>query len=134
MLTAHLSSYGDGCPGANGTPGLSLAGSAQIGQTMSIDIVNGVPFGVSLVIFGSTNSAPFPLELSFLGMPSCYLYTDIAVTNVLFHNAVGAGSFLLPAAASLFGAPIYTQFGCLDPAANPFGFTTSNYGRFLVGL
>jgi hypothetical protein len=134
MLTAHLSSYGDGCLGANGTPQLSLTGSAQIGQTISIDLVNGVPFGVSLLILGSTNRAPFPLEMSFLGMPSCYLYTDIAVTDVLFHNAAGAGSFLLPAPASLFGAPIYTQFGCLDPAANPFGFTTSNYGRFLVGL
>jgi len=134
MLTAHTSSHGDGCPGSNGTPRLSFSGSSQLGQTLSIDLVNGVPFGVSLVIFGTTNSLPFPLELSFLGMPSCFLYTDMIVTDVAFHGPTGAGSFVLPVPGSLFGAPVYTQFGCLDPAANPFGFTTSNYGRIFVGF
>jgi len=134
MLTAHTSSHGDGCPGSNGTPQLSFSGSSQLGQTLSIDLANGVPFGVSLVIFGTTNSFPFPLELGFLGMPGCYLYMDMVLTNAVFHSPGGTGSFVLPVPASLFGAPIYTQFACLDPAANPFGFATSNYGRFLVGF
>ncbi|HZN40808.1 MAG TPA: hypothetical protein VFD82_18530 [Planctomycetota bacterium] len=134
MLTAHTSSHGDGCAGSNGTPRLSFTGSAQVGQTLSIDLVNGVPSGVSLLIVGTTNSFPFPLELSFLGMPSCYLYTDMALTSIVFNDAVGSGSFVLPIPASAFGLLFYSQFACLDPPANPFGFTSSTYGRVLCGL
>jgi hypothetical protein len=134
MLTAHTSSHGDGCAGTNGTPLLSFTGSSQIGQTLSINLNNGVPGGVSLFIIGTTNAFPFPLELGFLGMPSCYLYTDLMVTDVVFHDLAGAGSFVLPIPPS---TPVwftfYTQFACLDPLANPFGFTSSNYGRILIG-
>ncbi|HEX6813879.1 MAG TPA: hypothetical protein VF384_19815 [Planctomycetota bacterium] len=134
MVTAHTSSHGDGCAGSNGTPRLGFVGSPQLGQTLSIDLVNGVQGGVSLFFAGSTNAAPFPVELGFLGMPSCYVYTDLLVTNVVVHDGAGAGSFLLPIPVS---APpaflLYGQFACLDLAANPFGFTTSNYGRILVG-
>jgi hypothetical protein len=134
MLTAHTSSHGDGCPGSNGTPLLSFTGSSQIGQTLSINLNNGVPGSVSLFIVGTTNAFPFPLELGFLGMPSCYLYTDLLLTDVVVHGPVGNGSFVLaipPSTAPWF--TFYSQFACLDLPANPFGFTASNYGRVLIG-
>ena len=134
MLTAHTSSYGDGCPGSAGTPRLSFTGSSQVGNTLSIDLASAVPFGVSLLVIGGINSFPFPLELSFLGMPSCYLYTDMGVTTAVFHDAAGSASFVLPIPLSAYGFLFYSQYACLDPAANPFGFTTSNYGRVLCGL
>jgi hypothetical protein len=134
MVTAHTSSHGDGCPGTNGTPVLSFTGSSQIGQTLSINLNNGLPSAVSILIVGTTNAFPFPLDLSFLSMPSCYLYTDLLVTDVMFHDPVGSGSYILPIPATApAGFLCYSQFACLDAAANPFGFTTSNYGRIFVG-
>ncbi|HEU4418169.1 MAG TPA: hypothetical protein VFT55_04480 [Planctomycetota bacterium] len=134
MLTAHTSSHGDGCPGSNGTPRLSFSGSAQVGQTLSIDLANGVPSGVSLLIVGFTNMFPFPLDLTFLGMPSCNLYTDMALTSIVLQDGAGSGSFALPIPPTVTGLLFYSQFACLDPPANPFGFTSSNYGRVLCGM
>jgi len=134
MSTAHTSSHGDGCPGSNGTPQLSFTGSSRVGQTLSIGLANGVPFGVSMLIIGGTNAFPFPLDLSFLGMPSCHLYTDMGLTSAVFHDAAGSGSFVWPIPASAFRFLFYSQFACLDPTVNPFGFTTSNYGRVFCGL
>jgi len=134
MMTAHTSSHGDGCSGSNGTPALSFVGSSQIGQTLSINLNNGVPNSFSLFLAGTTNAFPFPLELGFLGMPSCYAYTDLLVSSVIANDAVGAGSFTLAIPPTAFpGFLFYSQFACLDPAANAFGFTTSNYGRVFVG-
>ncbi|HEX6813880.1 MAG TPA: hypothetical protein VF384_19820 [Planctomycetota bacterium] len=134
MQTAHTSSHGDGCPGSNGTPVLAFAGSSQIGQTLSIILHNGGQNGVSLFFAGTTNAAPFPVELDFLGMPSCFAYTDLLVTSAIGHSPGGSGSLLLPIPASAPpGFRFYGQFACLDLGVNPFGFTTSNYGRILVG-
>ncbi len=134
MLTAHTSSHGDACPGSNGTPALAFSGSAQIGNLLYFDLTNGVPNGVALFIAGFTNSGPFPLELGFLGAPNCYAYTDLSVTAGVFLDPVGAGTFLLPIPAAAIGVLLYGQYAVLDPLANPFGFTTSNYGRVLTGI
>ncbi len=133
MLTAHTSSHGDGCVGSNGTPRLSFTGSAQINNTLSFDLTNGVQNGIALFFAGTTNAGPFPLELSFVGMPSCYAYTDLAATSALILDPTGAGSFPFPIPPTAIGALFYGQYAVLDPAANVFGFTTSNYGRVLTG-
>ena len=66
-------------------------------------------------------------------MPGCYEYTDLTVTSPLFLDPVGAGSFVLPIPPSAIGFLFYGQFAVLDPAANAFGFTNSNYGRVHTG-
>ena len=133
MLMGKVSSHGDGCPGSNGTPTLNLSGSPVVGNTLSFDLTNGVPSGVALFFAGFSNSTPFPLELSFLGMPSCYAYTDLTVSVPLFLDPAGAGSIPLPIPPSAVGLLFYAQFAVLDPPANSFGFTTSNYGRVHTG-
>ncbi|HEX6813878.1 MAG TPA: hypothetical protein VF384_19810 [Planctomycetota bacterium] len=134
MATAHTSSHGDGCPGSNGTPLLGFAGSPQLGQTLSVVLHNGGQFGVSLFFAGTTNGSPFPAELGFLGMPSCYAYTDLMVSSAIGHTPGGSGSLHVPIPSSAPpGFLFYGQFACLDLGVNPFGFTTSNYGRVLVG-
>jgi hypothetical protein len=133
MLMARASSYGVGCAGSNGTPRLGFSGSAQAGNTLSVDLQNGVPSGLAVLIASTTNAAPFPLDLGFLGMPGCRLYTDLTFLDVVLLDGAGAGSFPFPVPPGVFGFLFYTQFACLDPAANAFGFTTSNYGRVLTG-
>ena len=119
--------------GSNGTPTLGFSGSAQVGNTLSFDLSNGVPSGVALFFAGFGNATPFPLDLTFLGMPSCYAYTDLTVTLPLFLGPTGTGSVAIPIPASAVGLLFYGQFAVLDPPANAFGFTTSNYGRVHTG-
>ena len=134
MLTARTSSYGAGCPGTNGTPLLSFSGSAVVGSTVSVDLINGVPGGIALLLAGTTNASPYPLDLSFLNAPGCFLYTDLVFTDIALLDAMGVGSYAIPAPTSAAGFLFYTQYACLDPNANGFGFTTSNYGRVLMGF
>jgi hypothetical protein len=135
MLTARTSTYGKGCVGSNGTPKLDFSGSAQVGGVLSIDLQNGVPNGIAMVVLGLTNAAPLPLELGFLDMPGCYLFIDLPVTDAILLDGIGAGSYPISLAPSAmwFGFLFYAQFACLDPAANLFGFTSSSYGRVVVG-
>ncbi len=133
MLTAHTSSHGDGCLGSNGIPRLAFSGSAVVGNTLSFDLTLGVPGGVALFIAGFTNGSPFPLDLGFLGAPGCFAYTDLSVASGVFLDPVGSGNFALPIPLSAVGFLFYGQFAVLDPPANAFGFTTSNYGRVLTG-
>jgi hypothetical protein len=135
MLTARTSTYGRGCAGSNGTPKLAFSGSAQVGSTLSIQVQNGVPGSVAMILFGQTNAPPFPFDLGFLGMPGCQLFHELGVTDGLALDGAGAGSYPLPlpASAGWFGLLFYVQFACFDPAANPFGFTSSTYGRVMVG-
>ncbi len=133
MLTGKTSSHGVGCLGSNGTPTLGFTGSPVVGNTLTIDLTNGVPGGAALFIAGFTNGFPFPLELGFLGAPTCFAYTDLSVTAGLFLDPLGAGSFVLPIPVAAVGFLFYGQYAVLDPLANPFGFTTSNYGRVHAG-
>ena len=133
MLTGKVSLHGDGCVGSNGTPALNFSGSPVVGNTLSFDLTNGVPNGIALFFAGFSNAFPFPFDLTILGMPGCYAYTDLTVTSALFLDPLGAGSFPLPIPASAVGLLFYGQYAVLDPAANAFGFTTSNYGRVHTG-
>ena len=133
MLTGKTSSHGVGCLGSNGVPALTFSGSAVAGNTLSFDLTNGVPSGIAVFCAGFDNARPFPLELSFRGAPGCYAYTDLSVTVALFLDAAGAGSSALPIPTGSVGFLFYGQFAVLDLAANPFGFTTSNYGRVHTG-
>ena len=134
MLTGKLSSHGVGCLGSNGIPTLTLSGSAVVGNTMSFNLANGLPSGIALFIAGFTNATPFPLELSFLGAPNCYLFTDLSITSAMFLDPAGGGSVAVPIPPALIGFLFYGQFASFDPAANPFGFTTSGYGRVHTGI
>jgi hypothetical protein len=133
MLTGKLSSHGDGCPGSNGTPLLTMQGTGQVSTTVSFDLTNGVQGGIALFIAGTTNGGPFPFDLSVLGAPGCFAYTDLGITNVVLLDGVGAGSVVLPIPAGAAGVLLYAQYAVLDVPANAFGFTSSNYGRLHAG-
>ena len=73
-------------------------------------------------------------ELSFLGAPNCYLFTDLSVTAAVLLDPAGAASFPVPVPPALVGFLFYGQYAVLDPPANPFGFTASNAARIKIGL
>lgn len=133
MLTARASTYGAGCAGVNGTPELSFSGSPQVSSVLNIDLNNGESNGFAFCIAGLASQAPYPLDLSVINMPGCYLYTDLVFTNLIALDATGAGSQPLGMPAIASGFQFYTQYACLDVSANVLGITSSNYGRVLVG-
>lgn len=133
MLMARTSSHGDGCPGSNGTPTVTPNGAAQPGNTIGFDLTNGVPGGIALFIAGTTNSAPFPIDLGIIGAPGCFTYTDLALTDVTLLDPIGAGTYGIPVPIGLIGFRFFAQYAVLDPPANAFGFTTSNYINVHVG-
>jgi hypothetical protein len=129
--------YGLGC----GTPALVFAPTANpiIGNSVSALIANHpTPFaGVSL---GASNSAvstiPLPLELSGIGMPSCYLLQSNEVSGLpvtpltastLHFNAT------IPYTGTLVGQHYYLQAYCFAPGANAVQFVTSNGIDWLIG-
>jgi hypothetical protein len=132
MLMARVSSHGSGCAGSNGTPTLTTVGTGQPSTAIAFNLSNGLPGGIAMSIIGTTLFEP-PIELSFLGMPTCYAYTDLAITNFMGLDGAGATSFAAVIPPTFFGFPVFSQYAVLDPAANAFGWTSSNYGRVYIG-
>lgn len=136
MLTAKLSTYGVGCAGTNGTPTHTLTGSSQPGNTVGLDLSNGLPNGAAFSVMGFYNgNLAFPLDLGSLGLPGCFQYHDVIAVLPVVLDGAGAISrpFAIPAGPGFVGTKIYSQYACVDPAANAGGFTTSGYGRIYIG-
>ena len=133
MLSARTSTYGRACPGSNGSPLIGFSGSAQVGNTLNLDLINGLPNGIALVLIGETNAAPYPFDLTSLGMPGCSGYIDLAFSDIAICDPSGNASYPLQIPLSAVSAKLYAQYAVFDAAANAFGVTTTNYGRFVCG-
>lgn len=134
--TAKVSSYGRGCAGSNTlVPAMAVTGSPQLGQSIVFELTNALANSIALHTIGFSNGAPYPADLGFLGAPNCFLYTDLSILAATLVDATGHGTlpFLVPNDASLVGLPVYAQFFDLDPTANAFGWTTTNYVRVQFG-
>lgn len=116
--------YGRGCGGSNGTPSLSPAGAAVIGQPFTLTVDNIEPtFNLAFVVLG-LNKVP-GVDLAILGMAGCNAYesADLILNAV---GAAGQATWTWPSVAGPPGVSLYCQALCFDPAATAFGFTTSN--------
>jgi hypothetical protein len=116
--------YGSGCSGTAGVPSLVAASALRLGQSWSVDVDNLNPtFNLAFVAIGLTKLPG--VDLSVINMPGCFAYTNpdllVSVTG-----SAGQASWSWPAVVGPIGAGLYAQALCLDPAANGFGFTTSN--------
>ncbi len=134
-LTARLSTYGVSCAGTTGTPVHRLTGSAQLAQTVNLDIGNGLVNGLAVSILGFYDGIPFPLDLAIYGAPGCFQYQDITASSFMLLDGAGSGTLPLavPNDPSYVGVRIFSQFACLDPGANAPGITTTNFGRIYIG-
>jgi hypothetical protein len=135
MLTAHMSSHGDGCLGSNGTPLMTLGGSAVLGSAATFALANGVANGFAFFATGFGNGAPYPLDLGIIGASGCYQYFSVGGAVLVGLDGAGGATTTLgvPLNPAFAGILFYSQYACLDTAANSLGLTTSNYGRVLVG-
>jgi hypothetical protein len=133
---ATTSYLGQGCNGSTGTaPALGILGTGQLGTTASIVLSNARPSQLAVLLFGFSNAAPLPQDLTPFGMPGCFRYCDAATSVGLLTSASGVATFplVIPNQGSLVSAVVYQQYFTADATANAAGFVAANYGRILVG-
>jgi PKD repeat protein len=128
--------FAQGCPGTLGITNLSGT-QPTLGNTLSVTM-NNLPFAAALMVTGLSNTVssigPLPVDLTILGMPGCFGRVSLDLTDFV----VGAGNtatwnLALPNVPSLSGLLIYNQAFVLDPAANAFGFVTSDAAGMVLG-
>ena len=89
---------------------------------------------VLVMIAGVTPINP-GLDLTGIGMPGCTLDLQILINEVVpAVQGEGQWSLAIPNDPIWLGFSIYHQAIGLDPAANAFGFITSNVGNATVGI
>tara|TARA_R110002072_G_scaffold228234_13_gene385449 strand:+ start:30441 stop:32666 length:2226 start_codon:yes stop_codon:yes gene_type:complete len=137
-ISASLNAGVTVCSSA-GTAILDIALAATnrpvVGTTIDL-ITTNVPLtsvgGLSIL---STIPLAGGVDLTFLGMPGCFLYQELTVID-LFPVAAGSGqrSFSFPNNPALSGAVVYNQAAVMDLGINAFNIVTSNGLALLIGL
>ncbi len=92
----------------------------------------GLPSAPAVLMIGTSRTSylnlPLPIDLTFLDMPGCSLYTDVVTSVPLTLNAGGGASLGLPVpSAQIFrGSRIDAQWFHLDVAANLRGLAATD--------
>jgi PKD repeat protein len=127
-----ITTYGFGCAGALGVPGMVPVGTSRpkLGTQWAIDITN-MPLGSGVVIFGlsSTTSAfgPLPFDVSGLGMTGCRLQASLDITvPIASAGSTATLGLSLQNNPSLAGIELFLQTLVIDPSANPFAAVFSD--------
>ena len=127
-IPAGSSTFGAGCPGSGGfTPRITTAGGPPAVGQPNFRVYGSKMLGgtVAVLIFGLSSTSwagiPLPLNLGFLGLPSCSLLVsgDILLPAIASGSGPGAGaaSRLVPAPPdpSLSGLAVFYQWLAVDP-------------------
>ncbi len=140
VYSASVSQLGPGCPGSRGVPDLGPMGPSRpvLGSLFTMEIRNALTPGLVLGVMGVPGTHwgqhPLPAELGFLGMPGCYLYTDIQATGIVAsQGGTYRWALAIPIAAQLAGMSMRAQALCGDPGVNVLGAITSNGLSLIVG-
>lgn len=135
----YLATFGDGCPGSNGTPTMLVNQLPYVGQTFSIGLQQLPLNSIGVLVLGSGHGgAPAGLlSLSGIGMPGCTLYANLDVVVGIpstgpFGTSVWAS--VLPNQPQIGGALFTTQFFFLDLPANAFGLSSTGGAIGRVGF
>jgi len=112
-------------------------GSAPNPGGGSLDLhLFGAPANAPALSYFGANVLPSPLNLSFMGLPSCHLFTDLLMSAPVQTNVAGIATLSLrvPANPALMGAFAYNQWGVVDPRVNPaVGFAMSDGVKVTLG-
>lgn len=144
ITSGSVTPFGQGCPGAAGTPGLQTLAQTvpfvglplevqmtPVGTNPSVDPVL-LWLGFSASSFHAT---PLPLDLGFAGMPGCSLLCGIdaflPVQNL--GNGTTFTVFQMPFIPMLLNATVFCQGAEVDASANAGGLVFSNALQLQIG-
>jgi hypothetical protein len=119
-------------------PALYSTNTPQIGDSFRVRFSQARPSSTALILFGVSNSVwvgGLPMDLGFLGAPSCTLLTSIDDVQTMAIDAAGAANhvYQIPNSIYLLGRRFYNQGMIVDPPANGLGFAFSNGGVAVIG-
>lgn len=121
----------------NSVPDIALYSSNRpiVGTTIDLITTNTPATSVSGLSILSLTSIPGGIDLTFLGMPSCFVYQNLDVID-LFPVSGGSGqrSFSFPNDPSLSGVVLLNQAAVIVPGINAFNMITTNGLELLVGI
>lgn len=128
-LSASVASVGAGCFGLGLTATRPVLGTTA--QVTTTGIPAGTPLGVTVLTLTPT---PFPIDLTAIGMPSCFAYVSGGSNEVWLNpTATAQVPLAVPNAASLIGLPVAAQSLSASPPLTPLGFIASNGVTMVVG-
>jgi hypothetical protein len=141
FVAGTLGVFGQGCPGASGTPQLAFSGAPDLGGSVTatvtntdaaVDSIGVLSLGVSNT---SWNGTPLPIDLGLVGLPGCSLHIAPELDFALSTNFGGASLVLaIPNQPPFLGTSFYGQYFALDATAvNGGGIVTTNGARMRIG-
>ena len=126
-------------------PTAQLAGHFEYVNAPSLGNINftlaltdGRPSAPAVLVIGTSRTtylgAPLPIDLGFLQMPTCSLYTDVLATLSLTLDVGGGARVTLPVpSAQVFrGTRLDAQWFHLDSTANALGLAASDGAEGIV--
>ena len=128
---ANASIFGRGCAGL----GAQISGNPTLGSTWSMIATGAQSTSPLFQRLGFVNSGPlFPYNLTSIGFPECYVFSDSLATNFALANGAGVGSFAMgiPNQPVFIGTTFYAQWMNFNSSA-PAGLSLSEYVRIMVG-
>ena len=137
--TGAFAINGTGCVGTRGIPSLHTAGNPRIAANLVLNLSYAPATRPAILFLGVSNTTWLGLGLPFnmgaISAPNCFLRASGELTLGTVTDANGTGSITIPVPNSvgLVTSIIYNQFLVNDPAANTFGWTTSNSARVTIG-
>jgi hypothetical protein len=117
-----VSPYAEGCPGSGGVvPTLDASGCAAVGDSLVVNVRNGVPFAPGVLILG-TSRASIPIGFGCSAVVAPLPLTGLALAGLSANGDLAFGGTLAPHVA---GTMTTMQVLLLDAGA-PGGFSASN--------
>jgi hypothetical protein len=117
-------------------PMIGVSGTPQLGTTYQPTLSDAPPSVAALLASGLSNQVyqGLSLPLALPGAPGCDLLVAADVLDLTTTNSTGFASrpMVVPNQSPLIGLEVYHQWYVWDPAANAFGFISSNAGRALI--
>lgn len=135
---ASFTTYGAGCKGTVGVPGLSST-LAWVGEGFQVTLSGlprgGQPFldvGLSRTRWGTIG---LPFDLGVIGAPGCRVLAEPAAVAGPLANRAGTAtvSVNVPAFPGHAGVTLYLQGWVTDPGANRLGIVVSPGGALTIG-
>ncbi len=128
-LSAAVASVGTGCFGLSLTSTRPVLGTTA--QITTSGIPAGTPLGATIL---TLTPAPAPIDLTVIGMPTCFAYVLDGV-NEVWLNPVSTAQvpLVVPNSAPLIGVIVGTQSISISPPLTPLGFITSNGALLMIG-
>ena len=132
--------FGEGCPGPNGTPHLHAFGGTRpyVGGTLVLEATH-LGSGPALLTIGASRGQwmflPLPLSLGTLGFPDCMILSSVDATTLLLNNGGTAEQEIpIPVEPMLVGQRFYDQVVEFDKLPAPTSLAVSNGGAGLIGV